>query len=62
MEFNLPHRATTSSHHRPQIHRFYRGDNYSDAGGLQYGLNGSSFIGRGGRPRYRVTFGSFRYR
>ncbi|MBK9704382.1 MAG: transposase [Betaproteobacteria bacterium] len=28
----FPYRATASSHHRPQIHRFYRGDNYSDAG------------------------------
>jgi hypothetical protein len=28
----FPYRATASSPHRPQIHRFYRGDNYSDAG------------------------------
>jgi hypothetical protein len=39
----FPYRATASSHHRPQIHRFYRGDNYSDAGG---GL---------GRPRRTAT-------
>ncbi len=37
----FPYRATSSSHHRPQIHGFYRGDNYSDAGGaLQYANRG----------------------